>query len=386
MDFSHILTEPYTLVLTCVLAVSFILLAIFYGLFDFKVGRFRRRAVKTTSAQADNENLPPVSVVLVAQNDGEWLRSNLLYLLEQDYPDFEVVVVNYVSSDDTKFVLQVLSENYKRLKVVTFQENVSGYQGKKYPLSIGIRSAKNDILLFAEPDCVPNDLQNYTWIREMVAGYVHEHVDIVLGFSGIQYKPTLLNWLQQYDNMTYSVEYLGASILNRPFSGNGRNLSYRRSLFLSNNGFIYHYYEPYGADDMFVNQNSRRYNTSQVLTPNSFTMTQPQASLGQWRQHRKIRTSTHKYYSFGLKIFRLIRPLAVVFFYLSAALLLAAGTFPWEILALLLVLKLAWQIVASLQAAKRLQVKPVVAWLSPLMEIYFLISNTILSFSPLNSK
>lgn len=382
MDFSHILTEPYTLVLTCVLAVSFVLLAIFYGLFDFKVGRFRRRA----SVQADNDNLPPVSVVLVAHNEGGSLRSNLLYLLEQDYPDFEVVVVDYVSSDDTKFVLQVLSENYKRLKVVTFQENVSGYQGKKYPLSIGIKSAKNDILLFAEPDCVPSDLKGFTWIREIVAGYVHEHVDIVLGFSGIQYKPTLLNWLQQYDNLAYSVEYLGASILNRPFTGNGRNISYRRSFFLANNGFIYHYYEPYGADDMFVNQNSRRYNTSQVLAPDSFTMTQPQASLGQWRQHRKIRTSTHKYYSFGLKLFRLMRPLSVVFFYLSAALLLAAGTFPWEILALLLALKLAWQIVASQQAAKRLQVRPVVAWLSPLMEIYFLISNTILAFSPLNSK
>lgn len=382
MDFSHILTEPYTLVLTCVLAVSFVLLAIFYGLFDFKVGRFRRRA----SVQADNDNLPPVSVVLVAHNEGGSLRSNLLYLLEQDYPDFEVVVVDYVSSDDTKFVLQVLSENYKRLKVVTFQENVSGYQGKKYPLSIGIKSAKNDILLFAEPDCVPSDLKGFTWIREIVAGYVHEHVDIVLGFSGIQYKPTLLNWLQQYDNLAYSVEYLGASILNRPFTGNGRNISYRRSFFLANNGFIYHYYEPYGADDMFVNQNSHRYNTSQVLAPDSFTMTQPQASLGQWRQHRKIRTSTHKYYSFGLKLFRLVRPLSVVFFYLSAALLLAAGTFPWEILALLLALKLAWQIVASQQAAKRLQVRPVVAWLSPLMEIYFLISNTILAFSPLNSK
>lgn len=385
MDFSHILTEPYTLVLTCVLAVSFIMLCLCYGLFDFKVGRHHRRITKQPLDKNDAD-LPPVSVVLVAQNEGEWLRSNLLYLLEQDYPDFEVVVVDYVSSDDTKFVLQVLAENYKRLKVVTFKENVSGYQGKKYPLSIGIKSAKNDILLFADPYCVPNDLQEFGWIREMVAGYVHEHVDIVLGFSGIQYKATFFNWLQQYDNMAYSVEYLGASILRHPFTGNGRNLSYRRSMFLNNNGFIYHYYEPYGADDMFVNQNSHRYNTSQVLTPKSFTMAAPEATMGQWRQHRKIRTTTHRYYPFGLKLLRLLRPLSVLFFYLAGVLLLVAGTFPWELLAMILALKLAWQIISTLQSAKRLQVKPVVAWLSPLMEIYFLISNTILAISPLNSK
>ena len=384
MDFTQILTDPCTMALTILLVASLAVLCLYYGLFFFRVGRYKGAERKKKSV--GDAALPPVSVVMAAQNDGEWLRTNLVYLLEQDYPDFEVVVVDYLSTDDTQYVLRLLSENYKNLKIVTFHENVNGYLGLKYPLSIGIKSAKNDLLLLAEPECIPMDSTRFTWIREMVAGYVHDHVEIVLGYCGIAYKPSLFNWLQQYDNLDYSVEYLGAAIMHRPFTGNGRNLSYRRSLFLKNDGFIYHYHIPDGADDMFVNQNSRRRNTSVVLTPEAYTLVQPQPTLRQWHLLRKHRIATHAYYSFWLKAARLAKPLGVLLFYLAGALLLALGTFPWQILAAVLLVKLAWQIATAAAACRRLSIKPVVAILSPLLEIYFLIANTFLSIIPLSKK
>ena len=383
LDFSHVLTEPLTLALTCLLAASLLALALYYGLCYMRVGRY---TTPKNTQEGEENALPPVSVVMVAQNDGEWLRANLVYLLEQDYPDFEVVVVDYLSTDDTKFVLQLLSENYRHLKVVRLEQNVSGYEGKKYPLSIGIKSAKNDILLMADPECVPQDKEGFGWIRAMVAGYWHEHIDIVLGYSGITDKKSLLGWLQQYDNMDYSTEYLAAAMMHRPFSGNGRNLSYRRCLFMEHNGFIYHYHEPDGADDMFVNQNARKHNTAVVLSPESFTTTDPQPTLALWRKYRKHRTATHRYYSSALAATRLVRPLAVLTFYAAGAILLALGTMPWEVLALVLAMKLAWQIVATAQACKRLKVTAVVYALAPLWEIYFLFSNTILKISPLSKK
>ncbi len=385
MDFSHILTEPYTLTLTIVMAVSLVVLCIYYGIFHCRVGRYRGPSRKKTEA-SDTSTLPPVSVVLTAVNEAEWLKTNLVYLLEQDYPDFEVVVVDYMSQDDTRFVLKILSENYPHLKVVPIVENVNGYRGKKYPMSLGIKSAKNDVLVFADPNCRPLDLDNFLWLKELVAGYVNSKTDAVLGFCSIASKNSPFNWLQQYDNLEYSVEYLGAAIMRHPFTGNGRNLSYRRSLFLNKRGFIYHYYIPDGADDMFVNQNCTGVNTQVVLTPASMTQVEPQKTVVQWHSYRKHRTVTHKYYSFGLKLLRLIRPCNVVLFYLAGALLLVAGTMPWPVLAAALAVKLAWQIVATAQASKRLMVKPVVAWLSPLMEIYFLLANTILTLSPLPKK
>ena len=384
MDFTQILTDPCTMALTILLVASLAVLCLYYGLFFFRVGRYKGAERKKKSV--GDSALPPVSVVMAAQNDGEWLRTNLVYLLEQDYPDFEVVVVDYLSTDDTQFVLRLLAENYKNLKIVTFHENVNGYLGLKYPLSIGIKSAKNDILLLAEPECMPMEHTHFNWIREMVSGYVHDHIDIVLGYCGITYKPSLFNWLQQYDNLDYSVEYLGAAALRHPFTGNGRNLSYRRSLFMKKDGFIYHYHIPDGADDMFVNQNCRRRNTSVVLSRDAFTVVEPQPSLRQWHIFRKHRIATHSYYRFGLKLARFAKPLCVLLFYLAGALLLVLGTFPWQILAAVLVLKLAWQITSTAMAARRLGVNPIIYILSPLFEIYFLIANTFLSIIPLSKQ
>ena len=384
MDFTHVLTDPCTMVFTILFALGLLILCLYYGIFFFRLGRYKGPSRKKNSPSP--AKLPPVSVVLAAQNDGDWLRQNLVYLLEQDYPDFEVVVVDYLSTDETQYILRLLAQNYSRLKVVTLTNNANGYQGLKYPFSIGIKTAQNDILLLAEPECIPMDTTQFNWIRSMVSGYVHDHIDIVLGYCGIAYKPSLFNWLQQYDNLLYSVEYLGSAILRAPFTGNGRNLSYRRTLFLKNDGFIYHYNIPDGANDMFVNQNARPRNTAVVISPESFTLVQPQPTLCQWHLYRRHRVSTHSFYSLPLKLRRLLPPLGILLFYLFGALLLALAALPWQILAAALALKLAWQIVATAAAARRLAVKPVVYILSPLFEIYFLIANTFLSLFPLPKK
>lgn len=382
MDFSRILTDPYALSLSAVMAASMLVLCIYYGIFHFRVAHYKGARRKGE----EQEVLPPVSVVLTAQNDAEWLKTNLVYLLEQDYPDFEVVVVDYMSRDETQFVLQLLGDNYKRLKVVSLGSNASGYQGRKYPMSMGIKSAKNDVLVFADPDCRPLDLSNFSWLKELVKGYVDDKTDAVLGYCGIEPKSGLFNWLQQYDNLEYSVEYLAAAMMRSPFTGSGRNLSYRRSLFMRKRGFIYHYNIPEGADDMFVNQNCTGRNTRVVLSEGSFTVVAPARSLSQWHACRKRRTATHRYYGIGLKMGRMVRPLAVVLFYLSGILLLVQGIVPWPVLAAALLVKLAWQVVATAGAAKRLLVRPVVSWLSPLLEVYFLFANTILAVSPLPKK
>ena len=385
MDFSHILTEPYILTLTILMAASLIILCIYYAIFHFRVGRYKGPKKKNTAPDTSSP-CPPVSVVLTAQNDAEWLKTNLVYLLEQDYPDFEVVVVDYMSKDETQFVLKILSENYPNLKVVPLAGNANGYRGKKYPMSIGIKSAKNDILVFADPNCRPIDLTNFSWLRQVVSAYADPKTEAVLGYCAIQPKPGPFNWLQQYDNLAHSVEYLAAAIMRHPFTGNGRNLSYRRSLFMRKRGFIYHYSIPDGADDMFVNQNCNGNNTRVVLTQDSFTVVEPMNTLAQWHSYRKHRTVTHKYYSLWLKLSRLLPSCCLVLFYLAGALLLASTAMPWPLLLAALLVKLAWQIVATSRAAARLMVKPVVAWLSPLMEIYFLFANTILSLSPLPKK
>ena len=131
-DFSTFLTDSYAIALTAALLVLMVILCLYYGLYHFRVGRWQLKTVPTEgTGSLAKDSLPPVSVVLTAKNDAGWLKENLVYLLEQDYPDFEVVVVDYLSQDDTPYVLKVLKDYYPHLKVVPFKEDVNLFQGKK---------------------------------------------------------------------------------------------------------------------------------------------------------------------------------------------------------------------------------------------------------------
>lgn len=382
-DFSHFLSDNYALVLAGVFLLATIVLCLYYGLYHLRVGRWqlKRQNVESTGS-ATESGLPPVSVVLTAHNDASWLRENLVYLLEQDYPNFEVVVVDYLSQDDTQFVLKLLKDYYPHMKVVTFKEDVNLYQGKKYPLSIGIKSAKNDILLLADPDCTPKNLQ---WLRGMVNGYRGKETQIVLGYCGLKRTKTLLGWLQEYDNLAYSAQYLGSALAGHPYTGSGRNLSYRRSFFFSQGAFIRHYGVADGSDDLFVYHNANRKNTAVCINSDACLTTEPKKSFAAWHDMRRHRVATRNWHSVWGRLVEDIPSIANVLWYAAGVLLVINGSLPWIVVAGVALIRWAWQIVCFSQLTSRFDNSPVYI-LAPLFEIYFMIANTILILSPLHSN
>ncbi len=375
-DFSTFLTDTYAIALTTAMLATMVILCLYYGLFHFRVGRWQP---KEGGTQPGQEALPPVSVVLTAHNDANWLKENLVYLLEQDYPDFEVVVVDYMSQDDTPFVLKLLKDYYPHLKVVPFKEDVNLFQGKKYPLSIGIKSARHDILMLADPNCIPNNMR---WLRGMVKGYGRKETQVVLGYCGIRPTTTLLGLMQEYDNLAYSTHYLGSALLGFPYTGSGRNLSYRRQFFFDQGGFIRHYSVAAGSDDLFVYHNADRRNTAVALDADARLTIEPCTTFAQWHRQRLDRVATRGWHSTASRLCEQAVPLANLGFYAAALLLLLHGGLPWGMVLVALALKWAWQIVALAQPAKRFEAGP--SYLAaPLMEIYFVVANTFLILMPL---
>lgn len=364
------------MVLVAVVAISFVALCLYDGRVYMRLGRLRH------VENDEGQTLPPVSVILTVHNDADWLKENLPYLLEQDYPNYELVVVDFVSCDETQFILQLCAEHYDRLKIVKFSQDANHYQGKKYPFSIGIQSAKNDHILISEPDCVPKD---FTWIRSMMQGYRNEEVKMVLGFCGIRQKKSLFNWLQIYDNLSYSLRFLSAGLNGHPYTGCLRNLSFRRSFFFDRGAFYAHLSFAEGADDIFVNQNATRKNTRVVIAPDSYTVTESKPTFRAWIRSRRERTATRRFYRFPQRIRLLFFPLMVFLFYAAGVTLAVAQLFPWEILLGILVVRWAWQIVAVSFANRRFDVKGL-HWLAPIFEIYFLIANTFSAITPLSLK
>lgn len=380
MHLSNFLNNTYTLALLVVLGVATLVLCIYYGIVFLRVALYKNSKIPQPDELSDGD-LPSVSVVIVAHNEAEFLKESLPYLLEQDYPNFEIVVVDYTSHDDTQFVLRVCSDNYPNLKVVNFPEDVNMFQGKKYPLSIGIKSATKDVVLLTEPDSVPKD---FSWIKEMMCGYMRG-ASMVMGYSSLSNTSGLLGALEQYDNMTYNASYLGMAIMGHPYTGTGRNLSYRRDFFFDRGGFISHYSIPDGADDLFVNKNANGANTAVVIRPGASVVTKPRPTFAQWRLERMHRNATRRYYGVFDKLLLSIYPLSQVAFWAVLALLFFWRHFPWQILLGVLVLKIVWQTLCTVKLAKRFEIKKI-QFFAPFFELYFLLANTILHILTLRKK
>jgi biofilm PGA synthesis N-glycosyltransferase PgaC len=234
----------------------------------------------------------PISVIISARNESKNLTEYLPYILEQDYPDFEVVVVNDCSSDDSDLVLEGFKSTYPKLKVVTITEHVRFKTGKKFALTLGIKAAKNEHLLFTDADCKP---ESTNWITRM-ASHFTGGIQIVLGYSPYYRTGGFLNSLIRFETLKTAINYLSAALNGDPYMGIGRNMAYTKTLFFSNKGFAAHMHVLSGDDDLFVNQNATATNTAIEIHPESFVYTEAKKGFGALYRQKKRHMGVGKLY------------------------------------------------------------------------------------------
>ena len=245
----------------------------------------------------EEKELPPVSVVICARNEYHNLVNNLPEIFAQEYPNFEVVIVNHASDDETSGYLKEIQIQHKNLKVVNIERDLNFFKGKKFPLSMGIKSASNEILLLTDADCQP---AGKNWIASMVQQYYPE-TEIVLGYGPYEKKSGLLNLFIRFDTFMVALQYFSFALSGKPYMGVGRNLSYKRSMFFKNKGFTSHYKIPSGDDDLFINKVANRKNTRINIEPESYQFSRPKKTFSQWLDQKQRHLSTGKHYIFKFK-------------------------------------------------------------------------------------
>lgn len=256
------------------------------------------------------EGCPGVSVIVCARNEEENLQNYLQTLLAQDYPKFEVIVVNDGSEDKTQEVLERYALVSSNLYVTFVPRDAHVISTKKLALTIGAKAAHYDYLLLTDADCRPESRQ---WIREMVNGFAprkgHE-TEIVLGYGAYFEEDTLLNSLLNYDTLFNGMQYLGMAAAGHPYMGVGRNLAYRRSTFFEHSGFRGLLAERAGDDDLFVNKIATRHNTSIVCSRESLTWSVPKHTWQEWIHQKRRHLSVSPNYKAGSKWRLVMEPMS----------------------------------------------------------------------------
>jgi len=234
----------------------------------------------------------PVSLVVCAKNEAENLKNHIPQWLQQNYPNFELILVNDASSDETLEVMEYFAEQNSRIQIVNVKNNEAFWANKKYALTLGIKRAKNQHLIFTDADCKSN---SNAWISHMVSSFSEEK-QLVLGYGGYQQLPGFLNKIIRFETLLTAIQYFSYAKVGLPYMGVGRNLAYTSKLFYDTKGFMSHIKVPSGDDDLFVNEAATKTNTAIRISESSFTYSIPKKTWKAWKLQKKRHTSTAKFY------------------------------------------------------------------------------------------
>ena len=305
-------------------------------------------------------NRPPVTVVVCARNEAYNLDAYLQALLSQDYPEYEVIIVNDESEDDTESIIKKYQRRYDNLRLTFVPRDARVRSSKKLALTLAAKAAKYDYLLLTDADCRPESTE---WISEMMSGFT-EGKEVVLGFGAYFREHTAINRIIQYDTLFNGLQYLGMAIAGHPYMGVGRNLAYRKDMFFKHKGFYGMLDQKAGDDDLFVNKVSNRGNTAVVVSKQSVTWSVPKHTFKEWMIQKERHLSVSPRYRTSSKLRLLFEPTTRGLFYgllIVAVVLTCLKILPLTALWVALgafSLRFLWQIIIFNMSARLFGTKP----------------------------
>lgn len=264
---------------------------------------------------------PPVSVIICARDEESNLKEFLPLILTQDYPEYEVIVVDDGSYDNTPDLLKAMSNEYPHLRTSFIPQGTKNISTKKLGISIGVKAAKNNILLFTDADCKPDSNQ---WIASMVNNF-HSNTEFVLGYGGYYEDEGFLNRMITYDTLFIGMQYMGMAFAGIPYMGVGRNMAYKKSTFERLHGFSSTLGIASGDDDLMIQRGATKYNTEINISSKGTTWSVAKKKYKNWIAQKERHLSVSGYYKPTHKFLLALEPFSRGLFYLSIILIAIFG-------------------------------------------------------------
>lgn len=301
------------------LLITFFYQIYFYTRYLNGVLRLRRNA-KNGKVHFQIEQ-PPVSVIICAKDEAENLEKFLPLILEQDYPEYEVIVINDGSTDETEKLLRDLTEQFPRLRTTFVPVGANNVSTKKLGITLGIKASKYEFLLMTDADCKP---ENKNWIANMMRNFTRE-TDFVLGYGAYMERKGFLNRLITFDTLFIALQYMGMALARKPYMGVGRNLAYRKETFFAQKGFASTLHLSSGDDDLLVNKASNPWNTRIEVASDSITWSEPNKTFRGWFYQKERHLSVSSFYKSTSKMRLVFEPATRGLFYFLLILALVFG-------------------------------------------------------------
>lgn len=321
----------------------------------------------------------PVSVIICSKNEAKNLKEHIPLWLEQKYPNFELILINDASIDETLDVLEEFATTDERIKIVDVKNNEAFWANKKYALTLGIKKAKNNYLLFTDADCKP---ASNLWIQHM-ADHFSAEKQLVLGYGAYAKRNGLLNKLIRFETVLTAVQYFSFAKAGMAYMGVGRNLAYTAKLFYDSNGFMSHMYIRSGDDDLFVNEAASNTKVALCDSPESYTISEPQKTWKSYINQKKRHITTASHYKISHKLLLSLIYLINVLFWIGTV--VSFVLLQWEWVAALVFIRLLIQFIVFGKTFKKFRESGLIVLL-PILEIMLICFQIAIFISNIFSK
>lgn len=363
----------FELTIITVLFIFFASMALINLLYTLLI--YGRLAFFKEPTKLSDDQLPPVSIIIAARNESDNLYENLPVLLQQNYPEFEIIVINNQSFDDSAYLLNAFTQQFENVRVIEVNRSHHIKPGKKLPLTLGIKGAKYEHLLFIDADCKPS---SSNWIKSMASHFITGK-ELILGYGPYTKEKGFLNRVIRFDTSWIAVSYFSMALAKLPYMGVGRNMAYTKNLFNSVNGFKSHYSLPSGDDDLFIQEAAKKRNYTINISNDSFSYSAPHSSWSGWIRQKTRHYSTSDRYSRFKKIMLGVYPASLLFVLFSFIILMFDADFRWLTLASFLFLTLfKWWIQG--RCFNKLNEKSFIKYL-PLWDVFYALLMPIIYYS-----
>lgn len=376
------MTNNWFLILCCVFIVAWIcqivLQLVVWQSPLRKLKRLKRQGLPDYETFSNGEFTGAVSVIVYAKNHCNQLRELLDVLLTQNYPDYEVIVINDDSVDETIDVLTGYSLRYPNCSFSQIGNKVRSISHRKLALLLGVKRAKGDYILTTNAHCMP---AGPNWIGCMVRQFVDDNVEAIIGpvsyseKSGAFYRFDVFNRMRQL---------FGLTLMCKPYAAWSQNMAFRKDTFwrYENKEALKYLNLAPGEDDIFVSSIAKSVNVKVECSAEAM-MTECEHPIRPfWSIDRVTRAFTSRYCK---KLPRVLNAIDVISRYATVLLGLAvAGWAAWNMMWLELGISLAMLLIRvglliynDISLIKALKIKvPAIAGLlldlyMPIVDLWF---------------
>lgn len=278
--------EIASIVWLVALLICWIIQLIYYWGYFIKPYKYQK--LRERECTNSIHSLSPVSVIISGRNESQNLSAYLPSILEQNYPEYEVIFVNDASTDDTEDILKRFALKYPHFYHTYIPAGTKNLSRKKLALTLGIKAAKYDTLLFTEANAHPVSSE---WIK-LLSANITEQKEIVLGFTTVSKSP---GKYISYDYFFSNLQMFSLALMKNPYMGDGNNLVYKKDLFINQRGFSNSNFLDAGEDDLFINEIANKENVAVELSADSIIEVD-MAEVDSWKEFKFKRSVTKKFY------------------------------------------------------------------------------------------